>query len=516
MQEILDQVYGYVRGIWRRRWVMVLIAWLVCVTGWIVVLKMPDQYTASARVHLDTQSMLRPLLRGLATQANIGQQVALLTRTLLSRPNLEKVARMTDLDLKAKTPAEMESLLDSLGGRISFAKTRQNNLYNISFKDSDPALAKKVVQSLLTIFVESSLGSSRKDTDSAQHFLDEQIKVYEARLIEAEDRLKEFKRKNVGIMPGEGGSYYGRLQTAMSQLKEAQLQQQEAINRRDELMSQLEDAEDDLEDDLLSGVMLGAASSPLDARMQNLQVKLDEMLLKYTEKHPDVVSIQTTISGLQAEKQAEIESMSENSFGENPIIQQLKIALGEAEAVVASINVRVAEYKKRVERLQEMVNTIPQVEAELKNLNRDYGIVKSSYGTLLSRRESARMGQEADESGESVQFRVIDPPRVPLEPSGPNRTMFMSIVLLVGLGAGLGMAFLLSQLKSTFDNRTTLRNVTEFPVLGTISMEWTPAQRLRMRIETMVFTVFSLVLLMAYGLVILFQDKGISLLARLG
>jgi len=518
MQEILNQVYSYVRGIWRRRWVMILIAWLVCVIGWVVVLKMPDQYTATARVHLDTQSMLRPLLRGLATQSNVGQEVSLITRTLLSRPNLEKVARMTDLDLKAKTPAQMESLLDSLKGRISFEKTRRANLYNIGFNDSDPALAKKVVQSLLTIFVESSLGSTRKDVDSAQQFLNEQIKIYEARLIESENRLKEFKRKNVGIMPGEGGSYYARLQTAMSQLKEAQLQQEEAVNRRDELIYQLEDAEDELEDDLLSGAMLGTTSSPLDARIQNLEVKLDNLLLKYTEKHPDVVSIQTTISGLRLEKQAEIESMSErageSSFGENPIVQQLKIALGEAEAVVASINVRVGEYKKRVKYLEEMVNTIPQVEAELKNLNRDYGIVKSSYETLLKRRESARMGQEADESGESVQFRVIDPPRVPLEPSGPNRTLFMSVVLLAGLGAGLGLAFLLSQLRATFDNRNTLRNVTEFPVLGTISMEWTRAQRVRMRVETMVFTAFALALVMAYGLVILFQDKGVGFLAR--
>ncbi len=518
MQEILNQIYGYVRGIWRRRWVMILIAWLVCVIGWVVVLKMPDQYTASARVNLDTQSLLRPLLRDLAMQSNIGQEVQLITRTLLSRPNLEKVARMTDLDLRAKTPAEMESLLDSLAGRLSFVKTRQANLYNIRFSDSDPVLAKKVVQALLTIFVESSLGSSRKDTDSAQRFLDEQINIYEARLIESENRLKEFKRKNVGIMPGSGGGYYGRLQTTMSQLKEAQLQQQEAINRRDELMSQLEDAEDDLEDDLLSSTMLGSTSSPLDARIQNLQVKLDNLLLKYTEKHPDVVSIKTTISALQTEKQTEIESMSErtgeSSFGENPVVQQLKIALGEAEAVVASINVRVAEYEKRVKDLGTMVNTIPQVEAELKNLNRDYGIVKRSYETLLSRRESARMGQEADESGDTVQFRVIDPPRVPLEPSGPNRTLFLSIVLLAGLGAGLGLAFLLSQLRATFSDRDTLRNVTEYPVLGTISMEWTRAQRVRMRLETMVFTACSLALVVAFGLVVLFQDKGISLLAR--
>lgn len=520
MQELLDQVYGYVRGVWRRRWPMILVAWLVCLVGWPFVLNMPDQYEASAKVHVDTRSMLGPLLRGLAAQTNLGQEVALVTRTLLSRPNLEKVARMTDLDLRAKTPAAMESLIDSLQGRISLRGTGRANIYTISFKDEDPQLAKKVVQSLMTIFVESSLGSTRKDTDTAQRFLDEQIAEYEARLIEAENRLKEFKRNNFAIMTGEGQSYYGRLQTATTQLKEAELQLEEAVNRRNELEMQLEDAEMDLEDGLLTQSRM-SVSSPLDARIQNLQVKLDELLLKYTDKHPDVVAIQTTIDELEAQRLQELEQMSGAesgvsgaASGENPIIQQLKIALGEAEAVVASLKVRVGEYKKRVDFLEERVDTIPEVEAQLKNLNRDYGIIKSSYESLLQRREQARMAEKADATGEGVKFRVIEPPRVPMEPAGPNRTLFMGIVLLAGLGAGVGTAFLLSQLKTTFDNRVTLRNVTEFPVLGAISMEWTPAQRVKMRVEAVVFTFLTLMLMAAYGATVLFQDKGVSLMSR--
>lgn len=519
MQEILDQFYGYVRGIWRRRWPMILAAWAVCMVGWPVVLQMPDEYSAAAKVHVDTRSMLGPLLRGIAAQTNLGQEVSLMTRTLLSRPNLEKVARMTDLDLRAKTPAAMESLLDSLKNRISLRGTGRENIYTISFSDSDPQLAKKVVQSLLTIFVETSLGSTRKDTDSAQRFLDEQIGEYEARLVEAENRLKEFKRDNVGIMPGEGENYYGRLQTAMGQLKEAELQLEEAANRRNELEAQLEDARLDLEDGLLTQNRI-ALSSPLDARIQNLRTKLDELLLKYTEKHPDVVAIETTIADLEAQKQTELEDMSGlgggSGSGENPIIQQLKIALGEAEAVVASLKVRVDEYRKRVNFLEERVDTIPEVEAKLKDLNRDYGILKSSYESLLQRREQARMAEKADATGEGVKFRVIEPPRVPLDPSGPNRTLFMGVVLLAGLGAGLGIALLLSQLKTTFDNRTMLRNVTDLPVLGTISMEWTPAQRVKMRIEVVVFTFFTLLLMLAYGAAVVFQDHGVSLMARLG
>jgi polysaccharide chain length determinant protein (PEP-CTERM system associated) len=519
MQEILDQVYSYVRGVWRRRWPMIMVAWLVCLVGWPMVLKMPDQYSASAKLHVDTRSMLGPLLRGLAAQTSLGQEVQLVTRTLLSRPNLEKVARMTDLDLQAKSPAAMESLIDSLKNRISLRGTGKENIYTISFHDSDPKLAKKVVQSLLTIFMESSLGSSRQETDTAQRFLNEQIKEYEARLIEAENRLKEFKIKHVGIMPGEGKGYYDNLQSAMSQLKAAQLQLDEAVKRRDELKTQLKQTQQDLKNETL-GETLAQAKSPLDARIESLEKRLDELLLKYTDKHPDVVAVKTTIKQLKAQKKAEFEAMTskggDGGYGENPIIQQLKISLGEAEAAVASLKARVGEYSKRIDKLKQMVDTIPQVEAQLKNLNRDYGIVKSSYDTLLKRREEANMAEKADATGDGVKFKVIEPPRVPLEPSGPNRTLFMGIVLLAGLGAGLGIAFLMSQVKATFDNRTRLRNATEFPVLGTISMEWTPAQRVKMRVETMVFTVLTFLLMLAYGAAVFFQDKGVNLLARLG
>ena len=199
MQDILSQILSHIRSTWRYRWYMVLVSVPLCIGGWAYVQLMPDQYEASARVYLDTQSILRPLMRGLAVDSDVGSQIGMITKTLLSRPNLEKVARMTDLDLKAKTPDQMDNLLDMLNGKIKLEEVpRARNLYKIRYEDSSPQLAKKVVQSLLTIFVESTLGQSRKDTDSAQTFLDQQIKEYEARLVAAEDRLKDFKRRNIG------------------------------------------------------------------------------------------------------------------------------------------------------------------------------------------------------------------------------------------------------------------------------------------------------------------------------
>ena len=103
MDQLLQQILGYAKAAWQRRWWGVAVAWLVCVVGWTWVMMIPDRYQASARVYVDTQTLLKPLLSGLAAEPNVEQQIKLMTRQLVSRPTLEKVARMTDLDVKAKT-----------------------------------------------------------------------------------------------------------------------------------------------------------------------------------------------------------------------------------------------------------------------------------------------------------------------------------------------------------------------------------------------------------------------------
>ena len=134
MQEIIVQLISHIRSTWRYRWYMVLVACPLCIGGWIIVQTLPDQYEASARVYLDTASLLRPLMRGLAVDTNVSSQVDIMTKTLLSRPNLEKVARMTDLDLKAKSPDQMNKVLDMLGDKIKLEEVpRARNFYKMPY-----------------------------------------------------------------------------------------------------------------------------------------------------------------------------------------------------------------------------------------------------------------------------------------------------------------------------------------------------------------------------------------------
>ncbi len=504
MDQMLQQMLGYAKAAWRRRWWGAAVAWLVCIVGWTWVMMIPDRYEASARVYVDTQTLLKPLLAGLTAEPNVEQQIKLMTRQLVSRPTLEKVARMTDLDVKAKTPEQTEAMLNGLAGKISIADAGRENLYTISYQDANGELAKKVVQSLLTIFVETSLGKTRQDISSSQRFIEEQLQQYQQKLTDAENALTEFKRKHIGMMPGQGGDYYAKLAETSAQLRQAQLDQQEAANRRNQLKRQLADEEPELN----AAAAAVSTHSEIDGRIQALEKQMDQMRLQYTDLHPDIQSTKRLIEKLEAQKKLDLAGRTADPSGariQNPVYQQLTIAIAEADATVSSLGARVAEYQRRYGELRNASNMIPQVEQEYTQLTRDYDVYRQNYDALLKRRESVTMSGEVESKTDTVDFRVIDPPFVPSQPAWPNRPLLLSLVTLGGLGAGIAVAFLLSQLRRTVTDRRVLRELTGLPLLGAVARVETPESLRRKRKGLLTYAAALGSLIAAYGAVMILQ-----------
>jgi polysaccharide chain length determinant protein (PEP-CTERM system associated) len=424
----------------------------------------------------------------------VEQQIKLMTRQLMSRPTLEKVARMTDLDVKVKTPEQTEAMLDSLAKRISIADAGRENLYTISFQDPNGDLAKKVVQSLLTIFVETSLGKTRQDISSSQRFIEEQLQQYQQKLTDAENALKEFKQQHIGMMPGDGGGYYSKLAETSAQLRQAQLDQQEAINRRNQLQQQLRDEEPEL-----NAAAAVSGNSEIDGRIQALEKQMDQLRLQYTDLHPDIQSTKRLIEKLQAQKKADYTADPAGAKIQNPVYQQLTVAIAEADATVASLQARVGEYQRRYGELRNASNMIPQVEQEFTQLTRDYDVYRQNYDALLKRRESVTMSGEVESKTDTVDFRVIDPPFVPSQPAWPNRAWLLSLVTLGGLGVGVVVAFLLSQLRRTVTDRRSLRELTGLPLLGAVSRVETEDTKRRKRKGLLAYLATLAGLIAAYG-----------------
>jgi len=495
---------------------------LTCFIGWGVVEKLPNKYQAQTKVYLDTQTVLKSLLKGLAIDNTAREQSAqVMQRTLVTRLNLKKVIDNTDLNLNIRDPLEYEKLIKSLASSIQISSvsllkkqnSQSSNLYQMSYINSDPYIAKNVIDVLLNIFIENILGASRKDTYEAQEFLDKQIEEYEKKQHKAEEKLKSFKLKNSGLMPEEGRSYYSKINALDSRLSEARLSLRETENRSIEIKNQIDrlvvsaSASGESELEFIPG--------PLDIRIGNMETNLDELLLQYTEKHPDVISTRRAISQLR--KQKEKEKISTNTNGSNnisssvihsPLYQDLNVMLGKTKAEAAALRIRVQEYEKQKVANEELIKTLPAVEAELSNLNRDYQINKSLYEDLVKRRESSELSYQAEQTGDDLQFKIIEPPIVPLIPISPNRILLSTFVLLAAFAGGIGIALLYEQLNPTYYTRQQLLNNINLPVLGSVSMYWSDVERSKRKLEISLFILIVLFILVAYAGLLIHNGLG--------
>lgn len=515
MAQFWLQLRELLPGLWKHRWWGLLAALVTGVGGAIAVLAIPARYEANARVFVDTQSILKPLMAGLAVQPNLDQQVQMMARTLVSRPNVERVLSMSDMDLKAMDAKQREALIDELMKDIVFKSAGGNNLYTVSYRNQEPDSARKVVQSLLSIFVEANLGDKRKDSDQARRFIDEQITIYEKRLVDAENALKDFKIRNIDVMPRLSADYVSTANTAQKESEAARLELRQLENSREALRRQLADEKPQfVSTEALPGARTATGPrtpSEAELRAETARKKLEELSLRFTDEHPDVIIQRRVVRDLDQLAEAERRAIAAGTSTApgvattiipNKVYQDIKVSLADVESRIAAFRAKVADADSRLAQARAAVTTIPKIEAEYTQLNRDYEVNKKNYEALISRRESAAISGEMDSKSGVGEFRVVDPPRVTPNPVSPNRPLLLAGVLLLSVAAGVALAVLLDQLKPVFFEGRALRKVSNLPLLGTVSMLGSPLQAAQERRDVLAFAGSAAAYLLIFSLLI--------------
>ncbi len=465
--------YGIVA--WRRRWAAVILAWAICLAGWLGVAFIPDQYRSTARLYVDTGAVLTPLLKGLALDSSTSSDVDILQRTLLSRPNLEKLISKTDLDLRASTPTQRERLIQSLTTSIRI-QPQISNLFTIEYADKSPKLARDVVQTIVTLFVENATGNSRDDMESARLFLERQIASYEAKLRTAEQARAAFQVRYADLLPATVGGV-SRLDAARDQAQLLRGQVIDATSRRDLLRQEMSTTPPLLVTESYGGFVAGPGSAGGPMSLADAEQNLQQLQLRFTDKYPDVVAARNLVAamrgvGSQGSGAAAHAASSSSSRGRsvpNPVYEQLKVRLVDTESALASLQRQAADAQREAADLAEIARGAPGVQAQYINLNRDYDVLRKNYDELLARRESMRIGAAANDEADEVKLRIVDAPQVPTIPVGPKRLLLTIGVLLAGVGAGIGLVFLSVQIDSSFFSVQDLRGI-GLPVLGGVSL----------------------------------------------
>lgn len=517
MQELLTTILAEFRGAWRFRWYALLIAWLILLAGSAVVYLMPNQYQVTARFHVNTESVLGPLLQGLAVTPDLQTRVQLMTRMLLSRSNLEKVASEADLDLTARTRQQKQEVLDRLNRRIRIS-SYGGDIYTISYVNNDPKTAQKVVQTLLNILMETSLGTTQQDSSNAQAFLRTQLDAYSTELNDAERKLAQFKKQHVGLMPSEGGSdYYTRLQSAQQDLNKLQDKLQLAENRRETLRSELSSMQ--------QGAKPAAISQNPQVQAFNQELaadrnQLNDLLLKYTDQHPDVIAMRARIKRLKAQRAELVQTLSKSKdvSGDNqtnPVYQKAQMDLNDASVKVHELRIQIRQQKQHIADLKSKVDKVADVQAKLSSLTRNYNVTKKQYDALLQRLNTAQLSEKVQNNGTQLKFQVLDPPTQPVAPSGPLRRLFLLVVLLASVGAGGAFAVFLHKVRPVFMNRQKLGQITGYPVIGSVSLALSPARIRLRRAEMSAFSLAFGMLLVVFGALVVFSHAGHEVLGSL-
>ncbi len=523
-QELLAEVLDYVRGMWRYRWWAAGLAWLVCLVGWLGVYALPDNFEASAKVFVDTNNLLKPLMKGLTAPENTLNQVDLVSKAVLTRPNLEKVAHKTDLDLRVKNSSQMAALISGLQKKIKLSGGR-DQIFTITYDDVSRTMARKVVAAVLDTFVNSAIDSEGSDTAVTQRALASEIKDHEKRLREAEERLGNFKKKNIGYMPSNAGDYYTKLQNALSTVAASQEKLKQLTQRRDELRKQVEGEVP------VFGIMptvsadAPTASCSESGQISQLEGQLDSLRLQYTDKYPPIQALQDTIGRLK--KQCVEEQKAAAAAGvaptpapgqtleTNPVYQNLKIQLSNTEVDMAQSAAELKANQAEVAELRRDVDKITDVETQLKQLNRDYSVIQQRHQELLKRWEDLQAKKRLDPMTDAVQFRTIEPPYAAPQPVGPHRQLLLAAVFLFAVGGGLALTFGLNQIQPVFFSRRSLRRKVGLPVLGSISMILTAEAISRRRREALAWGASYFVLLVSAAAAIAFAHQGAELLRAL-
>ena len=478
MDGIRELIAKKFQAIWYRRWVAVVAAWVVCAAGWAFVMTIPNQFESSARLYVDSDAVLTPLLRGVSLDTNGSAELDVLQRTLLSRPNLERLISKTDLELTLNGPTDKERLVQSLATSIRVVP-QTRNLFTISYRNANPKLALDVVQNVLTTFLESRVGTNRSDIENAQNFISSQIDNYERQLREAERKRAEFRVKYIDLLPGDGG--VSRYEQATEQVRRMRGVLEDARNRQASITKALSATPPMLQAEQAAALQGGGGGGG-NAELTAAEHRLAELKLRFTDEYPDVIAQKRLIEALRSGQIAPATPAPSSAPRPvtqagpqggrqvpNPVYEQLKVRLVETEAAIASIERQVSEADRDRARLEEIARGAPGLQAEYINLNRDYDVVRKNYDELLSRREQMRIASAADSEANKVKVQIIDPPLRPRTPVAPKRVVLLSAVLLAGIAAGVVLTLLLNEVDTSFQSVDDLR-VLGLPVVGGISV----------------------------------------------
>lgn len=395
----------------------------------------PLKYETTATLYVDQRNIIEPLLRGQAEVQNINQ-VQEASEKIYTREILEKVARDAHLLTKDSSSKEIATIITLLGDQRAGIRIDNNgkNYLRLSYKNTDAEKSFNVITALINAFIRNIAESKRQESKEAYDFIENQVQLYRAQLVEAENNLENFNTQNYD---GTEASVNERITSLQREIEELDLSINEIQSKKHSIKQQLK-----VEQEYLN---LRSQTDVYRQRIQETQARIDNLLISLTETHPDVVSLKLqiqdykqVIKDIENSNRNDLQNQNNSQLSINPLFEELRSNLSETEIDLNTSIDRKNALEKLLEENYARSKRLSMRSAKLSELTRGYNVTKKLYEDMLNSKEKARLSMTLDIEGQGTSYKVHEPPTFPLEPSGLAMWHFLLLAPLAGLMTPIG------------------------------------------------------------------------------
>ncbi len=504
LQLILDTLRALKLEIYQRR-VAAAVVFMVVTAGvltWGYLT--PKSYTSDAVLYADQSNILQPLLRGQAEVTQI-DRVNEARELIANRSFLEQIALETGLLDTSATDQQKTVVISKLRKRLKLRVSNRNFL-ELMYTSASPDESFQVMSATLDHFIERTVSKKRSESQGAFEFIDSQVKSYQRQLEAAEQKLKQFKKEN---QDGTEGNVRSRIETLRSEIENLKLEIQQSESEVRLTRQQLAAEEP------VRRITVDPGKSAAERRLLGLRQELDELLLRYHERHPDIVSIRGQIAELEAQISGEDDSDREDSVTEvleNPVYENLKLQLAQRSTDLAVQRNRLQSLERLLQEAFARAERVAENQAQLSELTRDYDVTRGVYEDMLQRRERARLSMTLDVQGEGISYKIQEPASYPTHWDGLQLYEVGLAGPFLGSAAVLGLLTLLVLFDQRIRSPRTLHLALPetIPVLTSIPHYSSTWRDRILRRDVLILLLVLFVFMVGYMSVLVFSVMGIT------
>lgn len=473
----------------------------------------PKKYTSFTIIQVDNSNILQPLMRGTAEATRTIDHATNAKEIIFGEKIMGKILEDADYLLESPSNIEQERIKTSIKERVDIRSTGEN-LLRLEYEDSTPMRAFVITKRMGELFIEEGEKAKIAESQAAYEFIEKQVNEYLHKLTQVEEELREFRSNNPDARPGLEAEVSARISQLQTNIEQTRLVLSETIIKRDSLVDQL------------SGEAAVAISLTREgqyrAKIAELQQELEAIRLDYQETYPDIVRLKHQIEDLrlalnnEQQRREEAKKSGLNSgiryvdetVTQNPLYQQLRSNLSSSETEIATLRKRISELEKMLEKEFERAKKIHGGEVVLSNLTRNYQVNQEIYQDLLRRLENARVSKNLDEEQKGLTYKIQEPAKIPLIPTGIRFIHFALAGLVLGLFVPIGLIYFFIQVDPRIRFSQIISRELEIPVLAEIN-EFVEKDNkgIMSRSNIYLFVGFSLVI-MIYAYVIWLRLQG--------